>query len=167
MPAKKPLPPKVPRQIRPGLTAKQDAFILAYLETGDAKEAYRKSYDADGMNDASIDRESRRLLEHPRIAPYLIKLNSTAQAKALLSLEDHMKELQNLRDLAKNDGKWSAAIQAEVKRGELRRFYVTQVEQGDKGDFENASEQELDEYIKQNADLVPVSQQKAARATKH
>lgn len=167
MKEKKNKEPKAPRQIRPGLTAKQDAFVLAYVETGNMIEAYRRSYDAEGMNEASIAREARRLIEHPRVAPYLIKLNSTAQAKALLSLEDHMKELQNLRDLAKSDGKWSAAIQAEVKRGELRRFYVTQVEQGDKGEFENASEQELDEYIKQNADLVPVSQQKAGRATKH
>jgi phage terminase small subunit len=165
--AKKPAPIKEVKQIRPGLTAKQDAFVVAYLVSMNGPEAYRKSYDAEGMSQASIEREANRLINHPRIAPYLLKLVNSAQARALLTLEDHMKELQNLRDLAKNDGKWSAAIQAEVKRGELRRFYVTQVEQGDKGEFENASEQELDEYIKQNADLVPVSQQKAGRATKH
>ena len=39
-----------------------------------------------------------------------------------------MGELQRLRDAAKSAGQLSAAITAKVKRGELMRFYVKQVE---------------------------------------
>jgi hypothetical protein len=49
------------------------------------------------------------------------------------------KMLRELRDDAQQRGQLSAAIQAEVKRGELRRFYVKQVETGDAGEFERMS----------------------------
>ena len=58
-----------------------------------------------------------------------------------------MGELENLRDMAKANGQLSAAIQAELKRGELRRFYVKQVESGDAGEFSRMSAEELDASI--------------------
>lgn len=164
---KKPASPKEVKQIRPGLTAKQDAFVVAYLVSMNGPDAYRASYDADGMSQASIEREAHRLINHPRIAPYLSKLVNSAQARALLTLEEHMEELKALRNLAKNDGKWSAAIQAEVKRGELRRFYVTQVEQGDKGDFADKSDAELDEFLANEAPELLKQAKAQSRATKH
>lgn len=165
--AKKPAPAKEEKSTRQGLTAKQDAFVIAYLATLDGVAAYRKAYDAEGMSEASIQREVRRMLDHPRITPYLERLANTAQARALLTVEEHMKELMALRDLAKNDGKWSAAIQAEVKRGELRRFYVTQVEQGDKGDFADKSDAELDEFLASEAPELLKQAKAQSRATKH
>ena len=35
------------------LTPKQEAFCLAYMETGNASEAYRRAYDADNMKPAT------------------------------------------------------------------------------------------------------------------
>jgi hypothetical protein len=43
-----------------------------------------------------------------------------AEAKALLSLEEHMEKLAALRDSAEAANQYSAAIAAKVKRGELR-----------------------------------------------
>jgi hypothetical protein len=56
-------------------------------------------------------------------------------------------------DDAQQRGQLSAAIQAEVKRGELRRFYVKQVETGDAGEFERMSDKELRAYV--NGEKLP------------
>ena len=68
--------------------------------------------------------------------------------KALLSLEEHMEELRVLREMAKTNNQWSVAISAEVKRGELRRFYVKQVESGGIGEFADWSDEELEAFIR-------------------
>ena len=51
----------------------------------------------------------------------------------------------------------SAAITAEVKRGELRKFYIKQVETGDPGDFARKSDEELDQYIASETEQLAVS----------
>ena len=47
-----------------------------------------------------------------------------AQARALLTLEDHIEQLKVLREQAKTNNQVSAAIAAEVKRGELMGYYI-------------------------------------------
>lgn len=39
------------------LTQKQEAFALAYFETGNASEAYRRAYNAENMKPESINRK--------------------------------------------------------------------------------------------------------------
>ena len=41
-----------------------------------------------------------------------------------MSLAVHLEELRRLRDLAREKGQFAAAIQAEIKRGEVVGFYV-------------------------------------------
>jgi phage terminase small subunit len=150
------------------LTPKQEAFVLAYLECGNATQAYRVAYDADGMTAASIDKEARRLLSNPRITPRLDQLHKKVEAKALLSLEEHMSELRNLRELAKQNAQISAAIKAEELRGKLRRFYVEQIETGGPGDFEAMSDDELQEYIAAEAKALQIPQHAGRKnGTKH
>jgi hypothetical protein len=61
-----------------------------------------------------------------------------------------------LRELAKEKGHIGATIAAEVKRGELRRFYVKQVESGPRSPFDEMSDEELDEFIRtEAADILP------------
>jgi hypothetical protein len=63
-------------------------------------------------------------------------------------------ELRSLRDLAKSAGQLSAAISAEVKRGELRRFYVKQIESAHVNEFSNMTEEELERIIREPIELV-------------
>jgi len=58
-----------------------------------------------------------------------------------------MSELQSLRDAARTAGQLSAAITAEVKRGELMRFYVKQVESAQVDEFSHMSVEELEAFI--------------------
>jgi hypothetical protein len=138
------------------LTLKQEAFRIAYLEKNNGREAYKIAYDADGMSDAAIDAEVQKLVKHPVLGPLIAlgrerhaeRIQIQAEVKGLMTLEEHDRNLKELRDLAKDDGKFAAAVSAEVKRGELRRFYVKQVEQGEAGAFAQMPEEDLDAYIK-------------------
>jgi len=58
------------------LSPKRENFALAYLETGNASEAYRRSYDTENMNPASVKREALVLLENPKITTRLGELNA-------------------------------------------------------------------------------------------
>lgn len=129
------------------LTVKQENFVLAYLSTGNASEAYRRAYDAENMSAEAINVEACRLLQHPNVALRLAGLQKRAEAKAILTLEEHMAELQTLRDLAKQNAQLSAAIKAEELRGKLRRFYVEQIETGTAGAFADMSDAELDAFL--------------------
>lgn len=92
-----------------------------------------------------------RLLKNEKIAQRLEELNKFVESAVvddtLLTLSEHMAMLRLLRDEARLEGKLQAAIQAEVKRGELRKFYVKQIESGNVGDFDRMSEQELYDFI--------------------
>lgn len=55
-------------------------------------------------------------------------MQEEAKDRALLSLEEHMTKLQELRDKAAETETWAPAISAEVKRGELMGFYVARSE---------------------------------------
>jgi phage terminase small subunit len=46
------------------LTPKQQAFVFAYLETGNASEAYRRAYDASRMKPGTVEKRAAELLRH-------------------------------------------------------------------------------------------------------
>lgn len=128
------------------LTQKQEAFCLAYLETGNASEAYRRSYDAGGMKPESVNRKAKELIDNGKITARLTELRRPAVDAAQVTLGSHLTTLAELRDGAKKNLDFKAAIAAEVKRGEASGFYVQRVESGKPGAFtedEKQLEQEL------------------------
>ena len=106
------------------LTPKQENFCLAYLETGNASEAYRRSYDAEKMSDATVNRSAKELMDNPKITARVAELRKPAVEAAQVSLETHLNDLKRLRDLAEGEGKYSAAVSAEVARGKASGLYT-------------------------------------------
>jgi hypothetical protein len=82
------------------------------------------------------------------------EIASRATAASALTLDAHMEMLKTLRDEARQRGQTSAAIRAEELRGELRRFYVKQIETGEAGDFDRKSEEELREFIAEQEKIL-------------
>lgn len=80
------------------LTAKQEAFYRAYLETGNATESYRRSYNTARMKPETINKCAHELLRHPMIAPRLV----AQEEKRLQAAEDRYQVTQEriLRELA-------------------------------------------------------------------
>jgi phage terminase small subunit len=99
------------------LTAKQEAFAQAYIETGNASEAYRRAYDCSRSKPNGIHVSASQLLADPKVALRVAALQANAAERAVLTLEGHLLELASLRDEAKGRGQLAAAIAAEIARG--------------------------------------------------
>lgn len=109
------------------LTPKQESFCLAYLETGNASEAYRRSYNAGKMKPDSISRKAKELVDNGKIAARIEELRKPAEEKALITYESHLAKLQELRDAAMSAEQFSAAITAETNRGKAAGLYVERI----------------------------------------
>jgi phage terminase small subunit len=110
------------------LTPKQEAFCIAYIETGNASEAYRRAYDAKAMKPATVNRNAKSLLDHSKIATRLAELRKPAADAAKVTLEGHLRRLDELSLAAERVGQYSAAISAEVARGKAAGVAVDKTE---------------------------------------
>lgn len=110
------------------LTQKQEAFCLAYIETGNASEAYRRAYNAENMAPATTNRKAKEVLDNGKIAARITELRKPVVLNTQLSLEKHLNDLAALRNAAVKDKKWSAAVAAEVARGKAAGLYSEKVE---------------------------------------
>ena len=108
------------------LTQKQEDFCLAYIETGNASEAYRRVYKTSGK-ESTVNREAKELLDNPKITARLAQLRAPAVEKAKVTLESHIKDLENIRDKALKDGKYGPAVQAEIARGKASGLYTDNI----------------------------------------
>jgi len=115
------------------LTPKQESFVLAYIETGNASEAYRRAYSQKGMSEKTVNEAASRLLKNSKVAARLTALRAPAIEKAGITLEKHLDDLMRLRNMAVKDSKWAAAIQAEIARGKAAGLYVERTELTGKG----------------------------------
>lgn len=119
------------------LTPKQEAFCLAYIETSNASEAYRSAYNAGKMKAETIHRNAKALLDNNKVATRLQELRRPAVEKAQLTLEQHLIDLQRLRDLAEASQKFGPAVTAEMARGKASGFYVDKIEHSGKLSLES------------------------------
>lgn len=106
-----------------GLTQRQEAFCLAFVEVGNASEAYRRAYKPRRMTAKSIHEKASHILAVGKVQARVAELRGKAAEKAVLTLEAHLGKLAELRDAAAKDEEWDAAIRAEVKRGEATGLY--------------------------------------------
>lgn len=118
------------------LTGKQEAFCIAYIETGNASEAYRQAYNAGKMKPETINRTAKELVDNPKIAARLQELRAPAVEKAQITLEQHLADLRRLRDLAEASEKYGPAVTAEMARGKAAGLYVDKVEHSGKVSLE-------------------------------
>jgi len=110
------------------LTAKQEAFALTYLETGNASEAYRRCYDAGRMKDETVWRKAKELMDNGKVAARLDELRAPIRERAGLTLELHLKRLADLSAKAEELGYISAAVSAEIARGKASGLCVERIE---------------------------------------
>lgn len=64
------------------LTAKQEAFALAYVKSTNASEAYRSAYNASGMSSESVNVAACRLLKNAKVALRVNELTAPAREEA-------------------------------------------------------------------------------------
>lgn len=111
------------------LTPKQEAFCIAYLETGNASEAYRRAYEVSAdTKPETINRSAKEVIDNPKITARLEELRAPVVEEAKVSLALHLSDLKRLRDSAEASENFNAAISAEVNRGKASGLYVTKMD---------------------------------------
>lgn len=78
------------------LTQKQEAFCIAYLETGNASEAYRSTYSTKNMKPATINRKAKELMDNGKITARLKQLNSKAVTAAVMTRQEALERLSGI-----------------------------------------------------------------------
>lgn len=91
------------------LTGKQEAFCVKYVECGDASKAYRFAYSCKNMKAATINRCAKEVLDNPKIAARIKKLQKATASKLLISKNSVLREyarlgFSDIRDLFDDEG---------------------------------------------------------------
>lgn len=76
------------------LTAKQEAFVRSYMETGNASEAYRRSYDvAPDCKPNTIEKRACELLKSGKVAGRLAELQAAVAERHEITIDKIVREL--------------------------------------------------------------------------
>jgi len=112
------------------LTQKQEKFCLSYMETGNASEAYRQSYDAGKMKPETVNREAKKLLDTPKIATRIGELRKAAEKRNAITVDDLVSELEEARKAALGavTPQAGAAVSATMGKGKLLGLVVDKAE---------------------------------------
>lgn len=105
-----------------GLTPKQEAFCHAYIEEGgNASAAYRRAYDAEGMQPDSVHVAASRLLSEAKVALRVKELRQAIEEAHKLSVSDLLRELEEARSAAMTceTPQSSAAVAATMGKAKL------------------------------------------------
>lgn len=102
------------------LTQKQENFALAFLETGNATEAYRRAYDVEeNARDSWLHVEACQLLSNPKIAQRVQALREEAKTLAIYNVSQAAEEYEEARLLAISEKNPSAAVGATTGKVKL------------------------------------------------
>lgn len=106
------------------MSPKAERFVSEYLiDLNATQAAIRAGYSK--RSAASIGEEN---LRKPDIAAAVKAGRAKVAETNGMTVAGHLAELQRLRDMAADDGKFSAAVAAETARGKVSGFYVEKVE---------------------------------------
>ena len=131
------------------LTPKQKKFLMGYLETGNASEAYRKSYNVSTCKNVTIHRAAHELLNNPKITAILNRIWIQSCDKLDITIESLTQELELARMLAIRNRQYSASISATMAKARLNGLLTDKRNDTDKGfipdDLTNLTSQEMSE----------------------
>lgn len=103
------------------LTAKQEAFCLAYIETNNASEAYRRAYDSGKMKPESVNESASRLLADVKITARVAELRKPIMQRHNVTVDSLVLELEEARQaaLSAETPQSSAAVAATMGKAKL------------------------------------------------
>ena len=104
-----------------GLTDKQEKFVQIYIETKNASEAYRQSYNAGKMKDTSVNVNASKMLANAKVALRLAQLRGEIKQRHNVTVDSLIKELEDARRaaLSAETPQTSAAVAATMGKAKL------------------------------------------------
>jgi hypothetical protein len=128
------------------LTPKQEAFCLAYVEIGNASEAYRRAYAAMNMKPATIHCRASRLLAQDKVAQAIRGLRRIHRLRHVVTVDALTAELEEARLLAVEKGHSAAAVSATMAKAKLHGLPID-LRDSSTAPLEALTDEELDAYI--------------------
>jgi phage terminase small subunit len=108
-----------PRKRR--FTDKMEAFCLVYMETNNASEAYRRSYNVTNMAEKTAARESWIVLQKPQVQARIAELREAVMDRHNITVDTLLAELEEARSkaLSAETPQASAAVSATMGKAKL------------------------------------------------
>ncbi|WP_439293946.1 terminase small subunit [Lonepinella sp. BR2882] len=117
------------------LTPKQETFCLAYIETGNASEAYRQAYNVEQMKPESVHRKAKELLDNGKVAARIEQLQADNVARHNITVDSLLDELEETRKQAMNNNQLSVAVSAVMGKAKLLGFDKPKADNDDMANF--------------------------------
>ncbi|MGI9479427.1 MAG: MFS transporter [Hyphomicrobiaceae bacterium] len=114
--------PIVERQVRrkgAKLTARQDAFVRAYLSSGDARLAYLQEFGPDALVEQDVDGQVNKLLSEPVVRDRIAQMRDMNAGRLQVTIERLTAMLLEDRAQAQQSGQYAAAVAATVSLAQL------------------------------------------------
>ena len=101
------------------LTPKQEAFCQAYIETGNASEAYRRSYSVERMKPNVVNVKACQLLATANISVRVAELKAMHAERHAMTVDDIAEMLKQDRQFAREMSTPAAAVSATMGLAKL------------------------------------------------
>ena len=117
------------------LTVKQEKFCQAFIETGDASEAYRQSYNAGKMPPTSIHVKAHEVRHNVNVSLRIDELRAEAAERNKITVDDLVRELEEARVMAATGDKPQTAsmVAATLGKAKLLGLSVDKVDMTSNG----------------------------------
>ena len=138
------------------LTQRQEAFCLAFIETGNASEAYRRAYKPKHMSAKSVHEKASHILAEGKVQARVAELRAPMIARAQYGLERAMEEAETARRLAMLMGQAAAAVSAVALKAKLNGLLVED-RRNERRPLQNMDDAELDRQIERDATEAGIS----------
>lgn len=126
------------------MTPKQEAFARAYVETGNASEAYRRAYNC--KPDAKADGiyvNACKLLTDTKVALRVSQLQAKHQKRHDITVDSITEMLKEDRALARQNAQTGAAVSASMGLAKLHGLIVEKREVKNVSSVEDLNDDEL------------------------
>lgn len=146
------------------MTPKQEAFARAYVETGNASEAYRRAYNADNMKDQVIRQKAYELLNHGDVTVMVQQLKGAVQKRHDITVDSITEMLKEDRDLARQNAQTGAAVSASMGLAKLHGLIVEKREVRNVTGVEDLDDDELGNIARAGSNRAVAPQGRPPRA---
>ena len=102
------------------LTNKQENFCQAYIETGNASEAYRQAYDVgEKTKEQTVWRKAKELMDNGKVTARIEALQSKHRERHDVTVDSLTNELEQARATAYRHGHGAAMVSASMGKAKL------------------------------------------------
>lgn len=131
------------------MTPKQEAFARAYVETGNASEAYRRAYNAENMKEETIWRKAKEVVDNGKVAARVADLRQRHEKRHDITVdkltEMTLQAFKEAQRVAPTTGQMQTAsmIKAAEFLGKLHGLVIERSEITHKDSVEDLTDAEL------------------------